>query len=329
MTTILTLQRKITAALASLALIAGLGLTTFVSEAQATPNTGWQEEAGEWYYFDASGTRLISSWLAWNNNWYYFDDQGHMLAFTWLEWNDTWYYFSSDGRMLTSSWLQSGDNWYYFSSDGKMLASSWLPLNGKWYYFDATGVMLHSKYPFNDNGKEYLLGPDGSMITGWQQVSGYSKPLSSMVATVWFYAESDGTPASGWKYMDGAWYFFTHGLMESNHYAWSIGADGFIYYGLRYTSMGPPRYTPAGPFGYHGPHYHFRSDGTMATGWVLVRGKWLYATTSGELIETDWLWDNGTWYYFEDCLMIENTTKEIDGENHAFGADGAWLGVVE
>lgn len=112
-------------------------------------------------------------------------------------------------------------------------------------------------------------------------------------STGWWYQYYGGGYAVGWTYIDGLWYYFTaNGYMDYSEYrdGYWLNADG--------------SWNPA----YYGGHW--ASD---ATGW------W-YTDYSGWYPTSQWLWIDGSCYYFKaDGYMAANQT--IDG--CYVGYDGA------
>lgn len=76
-----------------------------------------------------------------------------------------------------------------------------------------------------ENGVYYLLGEDGSILTGWQSVDGlwyYLEPDGTMKrgwhseGDTWYYLEESGAMATGWKCIDGKYYWFReNGAMQN------------------------------------------------------------------------------------------------------------------
>ena len=41
---------------------------------------GWQQEDGQWHYYDKYGDRVTDEWKRSGNNWYWLDENGDMAA---------------------------------------------------------------------------------------------------------------------------------------------------------------------------------------------------------------------------------------------------------
>ena len=63
------------------------------------------------------------------------------------------------------------------------------------------------------------------------------------------------------------------------------------------------------------------ANGSMATGWVNVSGKWYFLNSAGDMA-TGWVLSNGKWYYLDsDGHMLSNTTIG----SYRLDASGAWV----
>lgn len=124
--------------------------------------TGWyQEENGDWYWFDEdTGIMSEDCWEKIDNVWYAFDDTGVMatgwryidgywyyfkdwggMATGWQYIDGVWYYFYSSGVMAANAWVQTGGYWYYLTGSGSMATSRWIEWKGEWYYLYSSGIM--------------------------------------------------------------------------------------------------------------------------------------------------------------------------------------------
>lgn len=77
---------------------------------------------------------------------------------------------------IMNSWEKVGKNWKFRMSDGSYAESQWICSNGKWY----------------------LIGKDGIMLTGWQ-----------LVNSKWYFMNQNGTLLTGWQFINGKWYYLT------------------------------------------------------------------------------------------------------------------------
>lgn len=117
-----------------------------------------------------------------------------------------WKFKLMSGGYASNRWGLIGGRWYYFGPDG-VLVTGWQQLNGNWYYLSTV-----------DDTKRLTGLKEGDMITGWYFDPFYEK---------WFYLDESGAMVTGWREIDGKWYYFnpqsdgTRGAMAVN--AWIDG----------------------------------------------------------------------------------------------------------
>lgn len=89
-------------------------------------------------------------------------------------------------------------------------------------------------------------------------------------------------------------------------------------------------------------NYYLKSDGNMATGWILNNGHWYYLNESG-IMQTGWNLVNNEWYYLNsEGIMQVGWIKDLNGkyyymqsngtmaknttiEGYRLGVDGSWV----
>lgn len=138
------------------------------------------------------------------------------------------------------------------------------------YYFNKDGFIQTGLVRCEDGSLRYFDPETGAMVTN-QWHNDYE--------AVWYYFGADGTAVSGWQSIGGDKYYF---YPESHDMAYGrVQIDGKNYF----------LNTPGA-----------NADGRMQHGgWIYdsIYGKWLYATSNGELL-TGWQNIGGTWYYFNE-----------------------------
>ena len=188
--------------------------------------TGWQEIDGRTYYFLEDGERAIG-FVKVGDKWYYMNTAG-VLVTGWKEVDGKLYYMDENGVMATGKQEINGRT-YYFASSGFLYKDGWwggyqydananLVSNTKatwhkakmgwwygnssWYAKDETLMIDGEKYSFDRSG--YWIDP--SRKIGWSEENGESV----------YYVEQD-KKATGWKKIDGDWYYFAKdGYMRKN-----------------------------------------------------------------------------------------------------------------
>lgn len=108
-----------------------------------------------------------------------------------------------------------------------------------------------------------------------------------------FLVDSNSTKATGWKQIEGKWYFFNaEGVMQK----WWV-KDGNTW-------------------------YYLNGSGEMQTGWLQDNGTWYYLEASGAMKASQWFEVDGKWYHVnESGALSVNTT--VDGYN--VNENGEWV----
>ena len=117
-------------------------------------------------------------------------------------------------------------------------AGIWQPVENGYYLVGMDGSYLTGWQQMG--GKWYLLGADGLMKTGWEQENG-----------TWYYLQGDGAMATGWQNIDGKYYFLKDsGAMEGTTFTkdetqYTINADGSLANAKKKKNTGGGAYTLA------------------------------------------------------------------------------------
>ena len=202
------------------------------------------------------------------------------------------------------------------------------------YYFDNDGSMQTGLVRCEDGNLRYFDPETGVMVTN-QWYNDYE--------AVWYYFGADGTAVSNWQLIGGDWYYFypenhdmAYGRVQidgKNYFLNTPGAnaDGRMQHsGWIYDSIyGKWLYaTSSGELltGWHnigGTWYYFNEYGVMLTGWINDSGTWYYANASGAMA-TGWLNIGGTWFYLDGSgAMVANGWRSLGGSWYWFSDSGA------
>lgn len=202
------------------------------------------------------------------------------------------------------------------------------------YYFDNDGSMQTELVRCEDGNLRYFDPETGVMVTN-QWYNDYE--------AVWYYFGADGTAVSNWQLIGGDWYYFypenhdmAYGRVQidgKNYFLNTPGAnaDGRMQHsGWIYDSIyGKWLYaTSSGELltGWHnigGTWYYFNEYGVMLTGWINDSGTWYYANASGAMA-TGWLNIGGAWFYLDDSgAMVANGWRSLGGSWYWFDDSGA------
>ena len=202
------------------------------------------------------------------------------------------------------------------------------------YYFDNDGSMQTGLVRCEDGNLRYFDPETGVMVTN-QWYNDYE--------AVWYYFGADGTAVSNWQLIGGDCYYFypenhdmAYGRVQidgKNYFLNTPGAnaDGRMQHsGWIYDSIyGKWLYaTSSGELltGWHnigGTWYYFNEYGVMLTGWINDSGTWYYANASGAMA-TGWLNIGGTWFYLDGSgAMVANGWRSLGGSWYWFDDSGA------
>ncbi|MBN1043359.1 hypothetical protein DVV91_14715 [Clostridium botulinum] len=96
---------------------------------------------------------------------------------------------------------------------------------------------------------------------------------------------------SGWKNLNGKWYFFKDGSMKKG---WV--QDGHAW-------------------------YYLNDDGEMQKGWI-KDGESEYFTSPRGIMQTGWIDDCGILYYANKNGVIQKEKTTIEGKEYNFSRDG-------
>ena len=227
-----------------------------------------------------------TGWVSWVNTnetlWAYLQD-GKPLTDTWKELNKKWYHFGADGLMQTG-WISDEGGTRYCDSRGVMV-TGWQFLNDGWYYF-VPGIGCRATNTWWDVGGEwYCFDKHGHIRTGW--IDGEEGTR---------YCDSRGVMVTGWKEIDGLWYYFVPGIgYRATNTWWDVD----------------------------GKSYCFDENGHMRTGWISDEGGTRYCGENGAMLTRAQQID-GIWYYFApgSGYRVTDTWWEIDGKDYCFDENG-------
>ena len=230
-----------------------------------------------------------------------------------------------EAEAVKNGWKKEDGKWYYYQ-DGERV-TGWQKIDGKWYYFDlnynymVTGGMMIE-------GKIFIFGTDGAMLTGLVECNG-----------AFYYLTANGAKR-GWVKIDNKWHYFNDDdedpymlrttVKTIGEYTYIFDENGVMQTGWTkpYGAYNPGSYSPA---------YYCDADGHMQTGWLKLDGKWYYLDpvraegfrtfydeVSGE--ETDYFFDeNGVmqtgWVMYTDSMVPYGRIWYYFGSN-GVAADG-------
>ncbi len=317
--------------------------------------TGWiRDNNGDWYFADESG-RLATGITSIGGVTYAFDsgnyyDYGCLMTSTTYYYNGTRYLVNASGVVIATSndasgWINNNGDWYYLD-DGEFYYGDYYYIDGTCYYFDYDGKMVTDEIRYDC----YYQANGARKEDGWFLMDGS-----------WYYANEYGRLADGVEWIDGKPYCFRGYKMVVGTYiygtdivvtdasgavqniqpfaeGWNLVSefgdgnyyyveDGEFYYGWLGNYYMDPHMVCNGYYHIDDAYYYFYDNGVYAANtWINYKGEWLYAQANGKLYCDEWAVINGTWYYFDYISMVSGGVYYIDGEEHLFADNGAWLG---
>lgn len=277
----------------------------------------YKTSEGDWVYIKSDGTLALSEWIKSGSQMYYCNQNSKMIANTSYLIDGYEYKFDANGvcqnyskPQTVSGWYKidsklygtNEDAWTYVGPNGRVYRQEWKYIGNSWYYFDYSGYTVSDVDDYPIDGKLYRFDKDGKCInpnvsysSGWNKVVIDSEDY-------WIYCGTDGRFVTGWKKINGNWYYFNTvtGLMSS----------------------GDTEYLDDGS-------YYINEQGKLMTGWIdRGDGDWLYAGSDGKLYENKWFNYNGSWYYFAGGGHMINSnwsSYAIDGKVYNFDDNGKCL----
>lgn len=203
----------------------------------------------------------------------------------WRLTDDGWNYLDETGEQVFGL-RQIQDDSYYFDQNGLMLTGFCDTPQGR-RYFHTSGRMAVGAFTYD--GKQYLAGADGALLTGWQENENGET----------CYCYQDGSIAAGKAVINGMSYLFAEdgalqtGWCEESGSRTYRDAEGVLITGMAEID---------------GDTYYFDADGALQTG----------------LVETE----DGVRYFDESGAMVTGEMN-VNGARLQFGADGIMMEKAE
>ncbi len=171
-----------------------------------TALAGWSESGGQWYYYnDTSGKLVTSDWVQVDGKWYYVDKNGAMVTNRMI---DDSFYVKENGELVKEAWMLLPDRWSsepawrYFGDTGRIISEGWKDIDGSRYHF-TDGVMDTGWLELEND--TYYLGSSGAMTTGWKKLRAETEEWRES----WYYFDRNGKQIKkSEKKIDGDTYVF-------------------------------------------------------------------------------------------------------------------------
>lgn len=298
-----------------------------------------------WFYAEADGTLVSSSWKQIGKKWYYFAHiimaQDEILSIY-----DKPYLFDKDGvwkegAIRKSSWVKTDSGaWYYINADGTLNLDEEKVINGRTYYFYPGGELLtntcvevyseeeecYDGYVYvdkdgvidrKDGWKKTEIGwlyvSNGKVLTGLQTIGGKLYYLEPYMVTglVDVYNETTG---------EYEWMFFgSDGARQALKNGWmSVKVNGYTNW--YYIENGKPV-----EFGWHNGYY-LGGNGCLNTGiYWSNNGKVYFFDENGKMKKNGWIKVDNMWLYADASGALLTGERTINGKTYWFDDDGSLL----
>lgn len=271
---------------------------------------GWQQFDADWVYVENSA--LVKGWKKISDTWYYFKDSGSMAKGWIQDSSKSWYYMDyTSGKMLTG-WRADGSKWYYLNPANGIMQTGWQTIDGVQYYLSPLGDMAvgdvvingHS-YTFTDKG--IYVSDNGAVSDPQPEPTIPVDPETPADPTTPIDPEQPSDPTENNQgnptvYPKGTWVnsngSYVYQLADGSYFkGWLL--ENNCWYLLDYES------------------------GIMKTGWVASGSVWYYLNPANGIMQLGkWIDDNGSRYYVDISGVMVTGSKNIDGVDYTFAANG-------
>lgn len=232
-----------------------------------------------------------------------------------------------------NKFITAGGKTYYYKNNKKVTGLQ--KINGKEYFFNSDGVLQTGVQTVN--GKKYYFtkntNPENCFKvtgSGWKAIDGkwYFLDKGNSLHTgwlkdsgKWYYMNGNGVMLTGWQKINGKWYYLYKG---------GSMAVGWLYVDGKWYYLNSSGAMLTGWQQIKGKWYFLKSSGAMATGWQQINGKWYFLNKASGAMATGWLKDSGKWYYLNSSgSMKSDTWYKENGKWYYFLKSGAmaigWL----
>ncbi len=291
------------------------------------------EVAGNWYYVDGNGNKLIGAQTV-DSVKVYFDENGVQVkgAFAPAKESifspDRHYYDKDSGALVTNRYVEVDGNWYYVDENGRML-TGYHTIDGVEVYFsEYDGHQAKGEFSGNGDTGDFYDWDSGARITGKEGTPKFIKTRSGH----WYYLNEKGNQVTSIQIIDGNIYYFglptkkyyygmqSRGELVYAYYSDFIPNSSHIYYTDPETGAAwKNRYVD-----WEGSRYYMGPEGYALIGEAVVNGQSVYFHRDGKQARGELITENGvTRYYAPDSgVRVRNTKLTIDGVTYNFNADG-------
>ena len=261
---------------------------------------GWyKDDYNQWYYFGDSYLSYNDGLYDIATNKYYFRNSVMQTSLEFI--NDGKVYRADQNGFVTmvdtsskTGWAEYEHSTYYFNN-GQIVRNQIISVDGNKYYFDADGKKSNGSFTFE--GKNYITDQNGIII---EQADGWYQSLDT---DSWYYFKNGSAIFDEFLTLNNNTYYFdTSGKMAT-------GVFSKTYY-----------------YDYYSDYKYYIADNNghviYDKGWIQNNFNWYYIQDDGSLKNSDWLEENGKYYYFNFMSSLVYGLNDIQGDIYYFGSNG-------
>lgn len=183
----------------------------------------------------------------------------------------------------------------------------WQEVEDGFAYFDGGPHSLRNAWVAQGATYSYV-GDDALRVTGWKQIDGF-----------WYYFDANGLMQTGWQRISGSWYwFYGDGAMATGLVSIDGAYSSFASSGewLGYVSSN------SGWNLYGGDWYYVTAGGRLTTGWLKLGGTWYWFDDTGKMA-VGWKLLGDSWYFFDESGAMASGWRQVSGAWYWLDASGA------
>ena len=209
--------------------------------------------------------------------------------------------------------------------DINYVSKGWIESNGYWYYYNNGTFLTGGVWRIDD--VPYFFDDYGRLYFGWFSIQQLDE--NGNILEYWYYAQDNGVLKTGWFLYDNSWYYFDTYWCSAVCGWQKLGGSWYYFSEYDFTMYSDVVCS------IDEKYYYFYESGVMAVNcWAkmsyyegsLQYTNWYYATSNGSLA-TGWRKIGGKWYYFYPDFPVMNSDRvtRIDGKVYCFDSSGALM----
>lgn len=143
----------------------------------------------------------------------------------WTKSGNDWTYTNADGS-LAKGWIFDANCWYFLDETSGLMKKGWVASGPNWFWLSDTSGIMQYEYWVKDNGKDYYVGKDGSMVKGQQTIDG--KTYTFLANGELVGEKGEANTEAGWRKENNQFYYYIDDVKQSG---WITVNDKKYYLG--------------------------------------------------------------------------------------------------